>query len=42
VGWLYARFRLPRDRGRGLQIAAGTGAVLMVCAAWLLALRHAA
>lgn len=42
-GWLYARFGLPRDRrGRRLQIAAGIGALLLVCAAWLVALRHAA
>jgi rhomboid protease GluP len=42
VGWLHARFGIPRDRGRDLQIAAGASAVLLVCAAWLLALRHAA
>ncbi|MGC1521453.1 MAG: rhomboid family intramembrane serine protease [Steroidobacteraceae bacterium] len=42
VGWLYARLRVPRDRGRGLQIAAGAAAALLVCAAWLLALGHAA
>ncbi len=41
VGWLYARANIPRDRGTGLQIAAGAGAALLICAAWLLALRHA-
>ncbi len=40
VGWLYARLDLPRDRTRRLQIAAGAGAVLIICAAWLLALGH--
>jgi rhomboid protease GluP len=42
VGWLYARVGLPRDRGKRLQIATGIGAALLVCAAWLLALGHAA
>lgn len=42
VGWLHARARMPRNRGRRLQIATGAGAALLVCAAWLLALRHAA
>ena len=42
VGWLYARMGMPRSRGRRLQIAAGAGAALLVCVAWLLALRHAA
>jgi membrane associated rhomboid family serine protease len=41
VGWLYARLDIPRDHGRRLQIAAGAGAVLMVCAAWLVALGRA-
>jgi membrane associated rhomboid family serine protease len=40
VGWLYARLDVPRDRTRRLQIAAGAGAVLIICAAWLLALGH--
>jgi rhomboid protease GluP len=40
VGWLYARAGMPRNRGRRLQIAAGVGAALLVCAAWLLALGH--
>jgi membrane associated rhomboid family serine protease len=41
VGWLYARLDVPRDRSRRLQIAAGAGAVLVVCAAWLAALGRA-
>ena len=40
VGWLYARAGVPRDRGKRLQIAAGAGAALLVCVAWLLALGH--
>ncbi len=40
IGWLYARTGIPRDRGRGLQIAAGAGAALLVCTAWVLALTH--
>jgi membrane associated rhomboid family serine protease len=42
VGWVYARANFPRNRGRGLQIAAGLGAALLVCAAWFAALLHAA
>lgn len=41
VGWLYARLGVPRDRRRGLQIAAGAAAALLLCAAWVLALSHA-
>jgi hypothetical protein len=41
VGWAYARLDIPRDRSQSLQIAAGAGAVLMVCCAWLLALGRA-
>jgi membrane associated rhomboid family serine protease len=41
VGWLHARAHTPRNHGRRLQIIAGAGAVLAVCAAWLLALSHA-
>jgi rhomboid protease GluP len=40
VGWVYARAGIPRNRGQRLQIAAGAGAVLLVCAAWFVALRH--
>jgi len=42
VGWMFVRANIPRDRGRRWQIAAGAGAVLSLCAAWLLALGHAA
>ena len=40
VGWIYARAGVADHRGRCLQIIAGTGAVLLVCLAWLLALSH--
>jgi rhomboid protease GluP len=40
-GWIYARAGIPRNRSRHLQIATGAGAVLLVVAAWLLALSHA-
>ena len=39
VGWIYARAEIPRNRGKRLQIVTGVGATLLVCAAWLLALR---
>jgi rhomboid protease GluP len=39
VGWLYARAGMPRSRGMHLQLLTGAGAVLLVLAAWLLALR---
>jgi len=42
VGWIYARAGVPRNRGKRLQIATGAGAAVLVCAAWLLALSHAA
>jgi rhomboid protease GluP len=42
VGWFYARAGIPRNRGRRLQVATGVGAVLLVSAAWLLALGRAA
>jgi membrane associated rhomboid family serine protease len=42
VGWIYARTGVPRNRGKRLQIAAGAGAAVLVCAAWFLALSHAA
>jgi rhomboid protease GluP len=41
VGWFYARTGIPRNRSRQLQIATGAGAVLLIAAAWLLALGHA-
>jgi membrane associated rhomboid family serine protease len=42
MGWIYARSGVPRNRSRRLQIAAAAGAVLALCAAWFLALSHAA
>jgi rhomboid protease GluP len=42
VGWLYARTGMPRNRGNTLQIALAAGAALMLCAAWVIALNHAA
>jgi rhomboid protease GluP len=42
TGWLYARAGIPRNRGWRLQLAAGACAALLVCAAWALALGHAA
>jgi rhomboid protease GluP len=42
VGWIYARTGVPRNRGKRLQIAAGAGAAVLLCAAWFLALSHAA
>ena len=41
MGWIFARARLPRNRGHALQVAAGSLAVSLLGAAWLLALRHA-
>jgi rhomboid protease GluP len=41
VGWFFARTGIPRNRGKRLQIAAGIGAALLVCGAWLLSLGHA-
>jgi membrane associated rhomboid family serine protease len=38
LGCLYARAGMPRNRGTRLQIAAGAGAALLLCAAWVLAL----
>jgi membrane associated rhomboid family serine protease len=39
VGWIYARAEIPRTRGKRLQLVTGAGAALLVCIAWLLALR---
>jgi membrane associated rhomboid family serine protease len=41
AGSLYAYSRQPRNRGSRLQIASGSGAVLLIGLAWLLALGHA-
>jgi hypothetical protein len=37
-GWIYVRTAVPGNRNRGVQFITGLGAVLLVCAAWLLAL----
>jgi rhomboid protease GluP len=37
-GWIYVRTGVPGNRNRGVQFITGLGAVLLVCAAWLLAL----
>jgi membrane associated rhomboid family serine protease len=42
LGWLYARAGLPRSRSSRLQLAAGAGAVALLCVAWLTALAPAA
>ena len=42
TGWLYARSRVPRSRGRRLQIALGAGVIVSLGVAWLLALSHSA
>jgi membrane associated rhomboid family serine protease len=42
AGWLCARAGEPRNRSVGLQIAVGSGAALLICAAWLVALLRAA
>lgn len=40
LGWNYARARVPRSRGYGLQLGAGGAALGLIVAAWILALRH--
>jgi rhomboid protease GluP len=40
LGWGFARAGLPRRRGTAFQLATGSVALLVVCSAWLLALRH--
>jgi rhomboid protease GluP len=42
VGWVYCQVGAETNRGRRLQIVTGAGAVLVTCAAWLLALSHRA
>ena len=39
VGWLYVRSAIPSNRNPRVQAIAGLGAVLVVCAAWIFALR---
>ena len=41
VGWVFARAGVPRSRDTALQLISGAVAILVVCTAWLLALRHA-
>jgi rhomboid protease GluP len=41
VGWVYVRSGVPNNRDPRLQLITGLGAVLLVCAAWVLALRPA-
>jgi membrane associated rhomboid family serine protease len=40
LGWGFARAGLPRRRSKALQILTGAIAVLVLCAAWVLALCH--
>ena len=40
LGWTFARAGLPRARGAAFQMATGSIALLLLCSAWLLALRH--
>ena len=40
LGWVLARTGWPRSRAVGLQAATGSLALLLVCAAWFMALRH--
>jgi rhomboid protease GluP len=39
VGWVYVRSGVPNNRDPRMQVIAGFGAVLLVCAAWAFALR---
>jgi rhomboid protease GluP len=40
VGWVFVRIGVPSNRDPRMQVIAGLGAVLLVCAAWVFALRH--
>jgi rhomboid protease GluP len=40
TGWILVRIGAPGNRGPGRQVVAGLGAVLLVCAAWAVALRQ--
>jgi rhomboid protease GluP len=42
VGWLHARLGTAENTSRRLQILTGVGAVLVICAAWFMALEHRA
>jgi rhomboid protease GluP len=39
IGWIHVRTGLPNNRNPRVQVIAGLGAVLLVCAAWAFALR---
>ncbi len=39
LGWIYIHVDMPSHRGRRAQVLAGLGVVLVICAAWFLALR---
>ena len=41
VGWIYVRTGVPNNRDPRVQVIAGCGAVLAICAAWAFALRLA-
>jgi rhomboid protease GluP len=40
VGWIFVRTGVSNNREPRVQVIAGLGAVLLVCAAWVSALRH--
>jgi rhomboid protease GluP len=40
VGWIFVRTGVSNNREPRVQVIAGLGAVLLVCAAWVFALRH--
>jgi rhomboid protease GluP len=40
VGWIFVRTGVSNHREPRVQVIAGLGAVLLVCAAWVFALRH--
>lgn len=40
VGWVFVRTGVSNNREPRVQLIAGLGAVLLVCAAWVFALRH--
>ena len=40
VGWIFVRTGVSNNREPRVQLIAGLGAVLLVCAAWVFALRH--
>jgi len=40
VGWIFVRTGVSNNREPRVQLIAGLGAVLLVCVAWVFALRH--